>query len=411
MSKNKYFSTKSVFGQLISFIPNSIVTKAVKIHDSDRYVKHFKSQDHLFSMVFCVLEKCNSLREVAQGMLPLADKKESFRINHIPKRSTLADANANRKVEFFEEIYNSLLLKYHFILSDSRILDVLNKNVKIVDSTTISLFKEILKCTGRKSVDGKSKGGIKAHTIINADEKVPEMVWFSSGATNDQKFLQKLKLDSNIIYVFDKGYNDYKAFKLFSDNETGFVTRLKDNAKFEINEENIILDSIHSGVLLDTIIEVEVKENSGVSKLKLRKIRFYDRENKRIFEFITNLFDFRADTVAALYKIRWQIELVFKQLKQNFPLKYFLGDNENAIKIQIYCVLIVNLLIEVIRKTLKKKWSFSNLVSFCRIHLFNYIHIVKFLESSEQQWEIDKNHYIQFGLFDKNSGDEILSSA
>ncbi|WP_310559420.1 IS4 family transposase, partial [Flavobacterium sp.] len=269
----------------------------------------------------------------------------------------------------------------------------------------------ILKCTGRKSLSGKSKGGIKAHSVLNADEKVPEMVWFSSGATNDQQFLKKLKLDSNTIYVFDKGYNDYKAFKLFTDNETGFVTRLKDNAKFEINEENSISDTIHSGVLLDTIIEVEVKENNLVSKLKLRKIRFYDRENKRVFEFITNLFDFRADTVAALYKIRWQIELVFKQLKQNFPLKYFLGDNENAIKIQIYCALIANLLIEVIRKTLKKKWSFSNLVSFCRIHLFNYIHIVKFLESSEKQWEIDKNYYVQFGLFDKNSADEILSSA
>ena len=411
MSKNKYFSTKSVFGQLISFIPNSIVTKAVKNHNSDRYVKHFKSQDHLFSMLFCVLEKCNSLREVAQGMLALADKKESFRINHIPKRSTLSDANANRKVEFFEEIYNSLLLKYHFVLSDSRILDILKKKVKIVDSTTISLFKEILKCTGRKSISGKSKGGIKAHTVINVDEKVPEMVWFTSGATNDQNFLKKLKFDSNTIYVFDKGYNDYKAFKLFSDNETGFVTRLKDNAKFEINEENIISDNIHSGVLLDSIIEVEVKENNVISRLKLRKIRFYDRENKRVFEFITNLFDFRADTVAALYKIRWQIELVFKQLKQNFPLKYFLGDNENAIKIQIYCALIVNLLIAVIQKTLKKKWSFSNLVSFCRIHLFNYIHIVKFLESSEKEWEINTDYYVQYGLFDKNSGDEILSSA
>jgi IS4 transposase len=273
------------------------------------------------------------------------------------------------------------------------------------------LFKDILKCTGRKSIDGKSKGGIKAHTVINADEKVPEMIWLTSGVTNDQKFLNKLKCDSNTIYVFDKGYNDYKMFKLFSEKQTGFVTRLKDNAKFESKEENIISDKLHSGVLLDTIIEVEVKENDVTSKLKLRKVRFYDRANKRVFEFVTNLFDFRADTIAALYKIRWQIELVFKQLKQNFPLKYFLGDNENAIKIQIFCALIVNLLIEVIRKTLKRKWSFSNLVSFCRIHLFNYIHIVKFLESSEKEWKNNKEYYMQFGLFDKDSGEEIFSSA
>ena len=136
------------------------------------------------------------------------------------------------------------------------------------------------------------------------------------------------------------------------------------------------------------------------TRLKLRKIKYYDREHKRSFEFISNLFDFRADTIAALYKIRWQIELLFKQIKQNFPLKYFLGDNENAIKIQIYCVLIVNLLLGVIKKSLKRKWSFSNLVSFCRIHLFNYIHLTKFLESPEKDWELNTQNYGQLGLFD-----------
>jgi len=94
----------------------------------------------------------------------------------------------------------------------------------------------------------------------------------------------------------------------------------------------------------------------------------------------------RPDLVAAIYKLRWQIELLFKQLKQNFPLKYFLGDNENAIKIQIYCALIANLLLSVIQKKLKRKWAFSNLVSFCRIHLFNYIHLMRFLENPEKDW-------------------------
>jgi IS4 transposase len=128
-------------------------------------------------------------------------------------------------------------------------------------------------------------------------------------------------------------------------------------------------------------------------------VRFYDRLNKREFEYLTNLFDFRADLIAGLYKIRWQIELLFKQLKQNFPLKYFLGDNENAIKIQIYCVLIVNLLLAVIKKTLKRSWAFSNLVSFCKIHLFNYIHLMKFLENPEKDWQIVRLETVQLALF------------
>ena len=251
-----------------------------------------------------------------------------------------------------------------------------------------------MKCVGRKLKEGKRKGGVKVHTVINADEIIPSLVWFSSAKTHDQRFLKKLECDDNTIYVFDKGYNDYKAFKHFSTQNTGFVTRIKDNAKYDVVEKNDIPDEIHSGVLLDEIIEIDVNEGGETSKLKLRKVVFYDRENKREFEFITNLFELRADFIAAFYKIRWQIELLFKQLKQNFPLKYFLGDNENSIKIQIYCVLIVNLLIAVIKKKLKRNWAFSNLVRFCKTHLFNYIQLVNFLENPEKDWIIDKKNQI-----------------
>ncbi len=399
MAKSNYFSSKSVFGQLISLIDDKIIKDAVKKNDSDRYVKRFKSKDHLISMLFCSFAKCNSLREVSGAMLGLSGKTESFQLNHIPKRSTLSDANKNRSIEFFEDIYNKLMFEYGSVLSDSRIKDVLKKQVKILDSSTISLFKNILNCVGRKSIDGKSKGGIKVHTVINADEMVPSLVWFSPATTHDHNFLKKLKCDDNTIYVFDKGYNDYKAFKHFSEHKTGFVTRIKDSAKYDIVEAQEISSEIHSGVLSDEIIEIEAKQGKETSKLKVRKVRFYDREKKREFEFITNLFEQRADFIAALYKIRWQIELLFKQLKQNFPLKYFLGDNENAIKIQIYCVLIVNLLIAVIKKRLKRSWAFSNLVSFCKIHLFNYIQLMKFLENPEKDWIIDKGETEQLSFF------------
>jgi len=177
-------------------------------------------------MLFCSFAKWNSLREVSGAMLGLFGKTESFQWSHSPKRSTLSDANKNRKAGFFEDIYNKLLREYGSVLSDSRILDVLKKHVKIVDSTTISLFKDLLSCVGRKAKDGKSKGGIKVHTVINANEKVLSLVWYSPAATDDHNFLQWLNCNDNIIYIFDKGYNDYKVFKHFSDNETGFVTKI-----------------------------------------------------------------------------------------------------------------------------------------------------------------------------------------
>lgn len=390
MGKSSYISSKSVFGQLVSLIDDSIIRKSVKHCDSDRYTKRFKTKDHLISMLFCSFSKCTSLREISGAMLGLSGKTSNFQLEHIPKRSTLSDANKRRDVAVFEMIYHQLLNQYGSFLSDIRISSVLKKQVKIFDSTTISLFKDILSCVGRNPKNGRRKGGIKVHTVVNADEVVPSLVWFSEARTHDHNFLDKLKCDQDTIYVFDKGYNDYKAFLHFTDKKTGFVTRIKDNASYKEIADMDIGEHIHSGVLEDQIIQVDVIDGKEKKPLKLRRVRFYDRENKREFQFLTNLFDMRADLIAALYKIRWQIELLFKQLKQNFPLKYFLGDNENAIKIQIYCVLIVNLLLSVVKKKLKKKWAFSNLVSFCKIHLFNYINLMRFLEDPEKDWIIDK---------------------
>jgi predicted RNA-binding protein with RPS1 domain len=400
MNKSKYFHGQSVFGQLISLIDSNIISKSAQAFQADRYVKRFKTKDHLISMLFCSFAKCTSLREVSGAMLGLSGKTKHFQLDHIPKRSTLGDANQRRNADVFGAIYNKLFIKYGHYISDSRIKDVIDKQIEIFDSTTISLFKDILKCVGRKPQSGKRKGGIKVHTVINVDETVPKMIWFTDAASHDHILLSKLKMDANTIYVFDKGYNDYKAFQQFCDNHTGFVTRIKDNAVYEIKEQSEIDDCIHAGVQSDEIIELTIKEGNTEKPLQLRKIRFYDRVLKREFEFITNLFEMRADLVAAIYKLRWQIELLFKQLKQNFPLNYFLGDNENAIKIQIYCALIANLLITVIQKKLKRSWAFSNLVSFCKIHLFNYIHLLNFLENPEKDWQVVNVTQYQIALFE-----------
>lgn len=399
MDKSTHFFGNSVFGQLISMIPSSIITKSVSQCNSDYYTKRFSTKDHLVSMLFCSFSKCSSLREVSGAMLGLSGKTKHFQLENLPYRSTLSDANANRDAKVFCSIYNMLLQQYGHVLSDSRIKDVINKQIEIFDSTTMSLFKDILSCVGRKPKTGKSKGGIKMHTVINVDEMVPKIIWFSSAATNDHVLLEKLTYNSNTIYVFDKGYNDYKAFEKFCKHDTGFVTRVKDNAVYDCVEDNEIAPEMHSGVKEDVIIELTIKNKEGQRKLRLRKVSFYDRALRREFEFLTNLFDMRPDMIAAIYKLRWQIELLFKQLKQNFPLKYFLGDNENAIKIQIYCALICNLLMAVIQKMLKRSWGFSNLVSFCKIHLFNYLHLLSFLENPDKDWRKTHLKLAQLALF------------
>jgi hypothetical protein len=401
MDKSTHFFGQSVLGQLISFLPDFIIADSIKQTQSDHYYKKFKTRDHLISMLFSVQSHCTSLREVACAMLGLSGKTKHFQLNHIPRKSTLSDANKKRSHQVFEKVYQKLLVHYKPVLSDSRQQYHWMNRIDIIDSTTISLFKDILKCVGRNPVNGKRKGGIKVHTLMNMQQEVPQFIWFSAAATHDHEFVKQLSMRKNRIAVFDKGYNDYHLFAKLCDNKNFFVTRLKDNAVYQSQAENNIDDATDNGVLKDELISIEVKENNSIQKtITLRRVAYWDDEHKRCFEFLTNLFDMDAGHIALIYKQRWKIELLFKQLKQNFPLNYFLGDNENAIKIQIWCALILNLLLTVIRKKLKRKWAFSNLVSFCRLHLFNYIHLIKFLENPEKDWRKILIKQNQISIFD-----------
>lgn len=389
MGKSIHFFGQSVFGQLISLIDRSKITESVSLHQSDKYCKGFYTWDHLVSMLFCTLGNCQSLREVVGACLGLKGKVEHLGLGRLPKRSTLSDANRIRNSAVFESIYHELLKKYRSNITDSRIRDQFGKEVFIIDSTTISLFQSILRCVGRKPKSGKQKGGIKVHTMIQADAKVPQVIWFSAATTHDSQFLKKVTFKKDALYLFDKGYVDYLRYEKFITEGISFVTRLKDNASYDSIEELDILEHIDPGVIKDELIKLPIRKNGQtIRTISLRRVAYWDDEQKRIIICLTNLIEVEADVIPNLYKQRWQIETLFKQLKQNFPLKYFLGDNENAIKIQVWCVLIANLLLTVIQEQIKsKKWAFSNIVSFVRLHLFNYIHLISFLENPEKDWE------------------------
>jgi transposase len=276
-----------------------------------------------------------------------------------------------------------------------------------MDSTTITLFKDILRGVGRNPKEGRKKGGIKAHTIIRASENVPCLVRYSEAVRHDHMFLGEVfNLAEGSIITFDKGYVDYAQYEAFTVSSIWYVTRLKDNAVYEAGEEFDIPDGADSGVLKDEEVILYYGEDKK-QEHRSRRIAYWDSENGRLFEFITNNFELTAEKVALIYKKRWQIELLFKQLKQNFPLKYFLGDNENAIEIQIWTAMLANLLIALVRNKVKRKWAFSNLVSVVRQQLMNYINIYGFLEDPEGSWlEIVKENKLKYqnSLFPEQQG-------
>lgn len=387
MNKSTFFIGQPIFSQILMSIDRTKVRQIVKEQKSDRYYKRFKTWDHLITMLYAVLSDCKTLRELTTGLLACEGKLNHLGIEHAPKRSTISDGNKKRSSHVFASIYKMLYDKYRAFLSDSRNTIRLPRGLKLIDSTTIGLFKEILKTSGRKRLDGRQKGGIKAHTVIEADNYVPSFIHFTSAATHDKCIFDNLELEAGDFICFDKAYIDYKRFYKWSKQGIFMVTRMKENAVYEQVQELDIPDDCDTGVIKDEIITVETTDEQGNSQqLKLRRVAYWDNKKEKVYVFISNQLELEAEVIALIYKKRWYIETLFRKLKQNFPLKYFLGDNQNAIEIQIWVSYISMLLLEVIKKRVTRKWAFSNMASLVRFHLMNYIKLVPFLNNPEKSW-------------------------
>ena len=384
MNKSKNFSGQPIIKQVLNFLDAKDIYRTAKKHNSDRYTKKFTTHDHLVTMIFAVISGCNSLREVTSIMLACEGKINHLGLRDFPKRSTLSDANKRRSAEVFADIYAGLYKRYHRFLSDSRTREPAIKDLKIVDSSTIALFSDILRGVGRNPLNGKKKGGIKMHTMINAMEDVPCLIKFSDAATHDHTFLKELDLKKGSYVVFDKGYVDYQQYEQWTLDGIYFVTRQKSNARYTSLEEFDIPDNVDDAVLKDEKITLTDKEGN---EFHLRRIAFWHQEKGKAYEFITNNYELEADRITDIYKNRWQIETMFKRLKQNFPLKYFLGDNQNAIEIQIWVSLIIQLIMLVIQRKAQRSWAYSNMVSVIRYHLMTYIDLFKFLKNPDSKWE------------------------
>ena len=389
MDKNTTYLGQPIFTQVLSLIEESLINKAVKTHQSNKHAKSLRFKDHLVTMLYSVFARCTSLREVQTGLELCNGKLNHLNLSKVPARSTLSDGNKKRSSKVFETLYLSLYQKYKSVISDSRLSSAIAQKLYILDSTTISLFKAILKPAGRKRMDGKSKGGIKVHTLLKADNNMPCFIKFTAAALHDQQFYECIKeLPNHSIITFDKAYINYEQFEKFNDRGISYVVPQKDNASYTSIKELDLLDT-ETAILKDEIIEVKYAiENETVQakkQLQLRRIAYYSQKHSNTFIYWTNNLEFTATEIVAIYQNRWQIEKFFKKLKQNFPLQYFLGDNTNAIEIQIWCSLIGLILLQVLHTEQKSTIAFSILCSIVSIHLMNYTCITSIINKYKQK--------------------------
>lgn len=399
MGKNAFFSGQPIFSQLIKFVPRDRFSSIVRKYNGDRYTKKFDSFHHLVSMLYAQFENCSSLREVEIGMLACMDKLTHLGIIHRTKRSTLSEANIRRDPKIFEELYFSILNKYRHILADSRNA-FLDKRLYILDATVVTLFKDILPAAGCNPKDGNRKGGLKVHTLLSAASDLPELVVMNAAASRDGNVLKDIHLPKKSILVFDKGYVNFDQFNRLSKEEISWVTRRTTSWVYETKKEREVSDDLKiNGVISDKEIILGNTTNRRQTRVKARMVTYFDQKTEREFEFVTNNFRMSALTIAQLYEKRWQVELVFKRIKQNSQLYNFLGDNENAIRIQVWVALIADLMTKIVQCKTGKKICYSQIATIIRLHFMSYFNLFDFLRDPQKAYQSNAQKQEEFNLF------------
>ena len=389
MGKSTHFLGQPLYGQLIKLLDKAEILEISRKNGGERYIKRFDAWTHLMTMLYAVIMRHDSLREISVSMLAEARKLAHLGVSMMPTRSTLSDANARRPEVIFESIYRQLYGRYHQELcSDSRgrLSAKWMRRLQIIDSTTISLFSNLLfKGVGRNPKTGKKKGGIKVHTVIHANEGVPSDVRFTSAATNDSFMLKPVNFHDGDVLAMDRAYIDYAKLEELTDRGVVYVTKMKKNLTFVLWEDIMWQNSM--GLMEYRIRHVtfyKPVKNGGLIRHHARIISYVDVKKHKVIDLLTNDMDAAPEEIIDIYRQRWEIELLFKQIKQNFPLRYFYGESGNAIKIQIWVTLIANLLLMVIQSRLSRNWSFSGLTTMVRLTLMYYVDLYSLLNQPER---------------------------
>ena len=392
MSKSTHFIGQPLYSQVIKLFDKSKILQISQEKGGEHYTKRFTAWIHLIVMLYAVIKRFDSLREITTSLLADTNKLAHIGITFKIGRSTLADANKRRSESIFESIYRDLYTRYrHELISDSRKHQhpLWMNRLQIIDSTTITLFSNLIfKGVGRQPKTGKKKGGIKVHTVIHANEGVPSDIQFTSAATNDSFMLKPSNLNKGDIMAMDRAYIDYEKFEKLTQRGVVYVTKLKKSLKYTINED--VIYQTPNGLM-----EVRIQYVTFTKQIKdgdtiihdARIVTYVDIKKRKLVSLLTNDFDSNPDEIIAIYRQRWEIELLFKQIKQNFPLRYFYGESANAIKIQIWVTLIANLLLMVMQKRLTRRWSFSGQATMMRITLMYYVDFYSLFNNPEKDWE------------------------
>jgi hypothetical protein len=358
----------SLFNQLLQHFSRPQFATLVAQHNAERSAKGFTCWTQFVSMLFCHLGRADSLREICNGLGCCMGKLVHVGILRAPKKSTLSYANEHRPAALYEDLFWNTLKTFRQQqgLGPKRHKFRFKNKLVSLDSTTISLCLNLFPWAKYR----RSKGGVKAHVMLDHDDYMPSYVLLTEANKSDVKMAYQFHLSPGSIVAIDRGYTDYGLFAQWTEGEIFFVTRLREDAVYEVIEKREV--PVNRNILSDEVIRLTGEIGQTKCPHLLRRVVVWDAENEREIALLTNHMAFGATTISAIYKDRWQIELFFKALKQNLKVKTFVGTSENALRIQIWTALIAMLLLKWMHHLSSAGWALSVLASMLRLNLFTY---------------------------------------
>jgi hypothetical protein len=389
------YAGKTLFAQLMDFLPWSTFTRLVARYDGDLRVRTLTCAEQYRAMAFAQLTYRESLRDIETCLSAQASKLYHMGFREPVRRSTLADANEARDWRIYAELAQRLIAQARRLYADDSLglgLD-LDNTVYALDSTTIDLCLSVFPWAQFRT----TTAAVKMHTLLDLRGSIPSFIHVSDGKLHDVNVLDLLLPEPGAIYVVDRGYVDFARLHTLHQVGAFFITRAKSN--MDARRLYSAPSDRAAGIICDQTIALAGVQTSQHYPEHLRRIRFRDVERGKTLVFITNQRTLSAATICALYKARWQVELFFKWIKQHLRIKRFYGTSKNAVKTQIWIAVSVYVLVAIVKKRLGLDASLYTLLQVLSLTLFEKMPILQALAQARPGSEqIDAGN--QLNLFD-----------
>jgi hypothetical protein len=385
---------RTVFSQLLGFLPDREFRRCVARYGGDTRLRGFSCWDQFLSMGFAQLTYRDGLRDIEACLRSLGGKLYHMGFHGRVSRSTLADANDSHDWRIYADFAQVLIrLARPLYVSDPIGVD-LDQGLYALDSTTIDLCLSLFPWAGFR----KNKGAVKMHTLLDLHGNIPTFISITSGKVHDVKILDEIVPEAAAFYVMDRGYLDFERLYVFTLSAAFFVVRTKSNVLLQRRYSRPVDKA--TGVRSDHTVILTAIDSAKAYPDALRRVSYLDVETGKRFKFLTNNFTLPALTIARIYKARWQVELFFKWIKQHLRIKSFYGTSENAVKTQIWIAVSVYVLVAIARKRLELEMSLYQILQILSVTLFEKTPILQVLQPPDSQKDLlsSANQLILFEL-------------